>query len=124
MLTKRLNLITILWEVLRAPGLENFIFIDKLEENQRLADEKTAKKRKKRQKQKGKGKKKIVEKKESSESESDPETDPDEVTEKRETEEKVESSNDTETSKTSPEVTKENDIVPNETKKDLVIYYD
>merc|ERR550519_1781864 len=102
----------------------NEAYHQKLEENQRLADEKTAKKRKKRQKQKGKGKKKIVEKKESSESESDPETDPDEVTEKRETEEKIESSNDTETSKTSPEVTKENDIVPNEMKKDLVIYYD
>merc|ERR1711874_803063 len=94
----------------------------KLDENQRLADEKTAKKRKKRQKQKQKQKsKKTEEKKETSESESDPESDKDENLEKP----------DEEPQSVETVAEKDDDDCPTSqadqkgpaVKKDLVIYY-
>ncbi len=75
----------------------------KLEENERVAEERTAKKRAKRQKkkanQKNKGKKKKTEKPESSPSESDPESD--EETDKKE------EANDTQSESTKEEKDKE-----------------
>ena len=99
----------------------------KLDENQRLADEKTAKKRKKRQKQKQNQKsKKTAEKKESSESESDPESNEDENLEKPCEEPKsvdvepVNEKNDNDcTSSSVPQADEKAPAV----KKDLVIYY-
>ena len=97
----------------------------KLDENQRLADEKTAKKRKKRQKQKQKQKsKKTADKQESSESESDPESDVDENLEKpceepESVEPVVEKNDDDCTSSSASQADQKAPAV----KKDLVIYY-